>query len=483
MAKVYLALNGDNVGSKISETIMSNNPEEVRKVSANFNQAHAEIDQWVEKNGGRVISASGDEAIYEIDDSKINELSRLASNYESKTGHTLTAGVGSDIMEAVKAMVYGKMHDPGQIIQYDEEIDEAISPKEEAQAEEIAEDLDEGDMEEEDDSEELPEDDMEEDDMEDLPEDEMEEEDMEELPEEDMEEDDMEDLPEDEMEEEDDSEELPEDDSEELPEDDMEELPEEDMEEEDDSEDLPEEDMEEEDDSEGLPEEDMEEGEGTDEESGEDEDAVVMPKNKFINEHKKLVDTLRSPEHEDDLKEAEDQEKELEEVQGRDSDADMSEDEDMEESSDIDGEDEVSEEEVEPSSDEEMEDNEAPENMEDQNQSPLPHPYMLHSEEPEEGQDEEMEGEEQSAQSNQELKQRVMQTLMSFKQNKDKIEMMKESDPEMYRNTIDMLNRMIEMARQLQASPDAEMMEQAQQQPPMPMQEEAPEVKKPLGGM
>lgn len=449
MAKVYLAVNGDKVGSKISETIMSNDPEAVREMSAKFNQSHAEIDQWVEKNGGRVISASGDEALYEIEDSKLSEVERLMSNYESKTGHTMTAGVGNDLMEAVKAMVYGKMHDPGQLIQYDAEVDEAISPKEEAQAEEIA-----GDMGEEEDSS---------DEMEEMSDDGM------------IQESDMESQ---EMDEEDD-----------LPEDDMEETEEmsDDMENSEEN-DLSEDDMSEEDEMEEMPE---------DEES--EEDTVTMPKDDFVDEHEDLVDTLESPEHEDDMEEAEEQEDELEEVEGQEGDVDMSEEdgemgnmEEMQEDDMEDGEQEIpelSDEDVEMQEDDmqDMEE-ESPEDMEEEGQD-SPVLDMVHANMEEE--QPEMEGmPEEGEQDSQALKQKVMQTLMSFKQNKQKIEMMKEADPEMYQSTIEMLNRMIEMAKQLGANPemqemqpemDGEMEEQVEEEQDPSM--EGSEIKKPMGGM
>jgi len=138
MSKVYCAVNGDQVGAKIAEKIKSNDPESVRQASADFNAAHAEMDRWVESVGGRVISASGDEAIYELDDSQLGQMESLIDKYSSKTGHTLTVGVGADMLQSVKAMTYGKMHDPGQIIEYDQEVENGLAPQEEAEAEQIA---------------------------------------------------------------------------------------------------------------------------------------------------------------------------------------------------------------------------------------------------------------------------------------------------------------------------------------------------------
>lgn len=138
MAKVYVSINGDSVGAKIADAIQSNDPEAVRQTSADFNAAHAEIDKWVEAAGGRVISASGDEAIYELEDTQVGQIESLMDKYQAKTGHTLTAGIGPDMLSSVKAMTYGKMHDPGQMIEYDQEVENGLAPQEEAEAEQIA---------------------------------------------------------------------------------------------------------------------------------------------------------------------------------------------------------------------------------------------------------------------------------------------------------------------------------------------------------
>lgn len=412
MAKIYLAVNGDQVGGKISEAIQSNDPEQVRQMSASFNQAHAEIDQWVEKNGGRVISASGDEAIYELEESKMPEMERLMSNYESATGHTLTVGAGDDMLQAVKAMVYGKMHDAGQIIQYDEEVESAITPQQEQEAEEIAdetgEEIEEGvDFEEGDEGQEDSQ-----------------------FADENGEEMEM---------------------GQEQPE------------------------MSEED--EELEDEELEDEEG--------QDTVEMPKDKFVEEHENLVDTLRSPEHEDDLEEADEQEQELDEYTDED-DQDLEQEgvefndsETPEEDQEIpeeEGFEEMSEEDDMGEQSPEMSEEDDMENEEESSPSPISDMVHANSE-----MDQEEPTQEGAQQGSSELKQRVMDTLMSFKANKEKIQVLQQADPEMYQNVIDMLNSMISMAKELQVSPEKEIAAQEGMDEIPDLEEQ--EIKKPMGRM
>jgi topoisomerase-4 subunit A len=97
---------------------------------------------------------------------------------------------------------------------------------------------------------------------------------------------------------------------------------------------------------------------GTEVESEDGEEVVKMPKDKFIKEHKKLVDTLESPEHDDDLDEAAEQQSELENIQGEEDseEPEMAEDEYEDEYEDEDESEDESEDEYEDESeDEDME--------------------------------------------------------------------------------------------------------------------------------
>jgi hypothetical protein len=426
MAKIYLSINGDKVGSKISEAVKTNDPEQVREASFKFNNAHLSIDKWVESSGGRIISASGDEGVYEIEDSKLGELEGIVQNYQNQTGHTLSAGVGPSMLESVKAMIYSKMHDPGQIIEYDSEVESAISPQEESEAEEMA--GEESEMETSEDDEELESDELGEDEESEF--DTGEDDEAQPMGDEDLEED----------------EELEEDDEFEEDEDPSAEM----------------------------------------EESDEDEESVTIPKDEFVDEHEDLIDTLESPEHEDDLEEADDQQAELDEVEGEESDelsgetGQLEDEDDLEAQPEMEGdleggeselpelsEDDLASPEDDMEMEDEFEDEDMDEESEDGEESPILDMVHANAEEPmdEMGEEEPMDESdmmtpdeampmEDESEGDPQLKQRVIDTLMNFKQNKDKIQAMQQTDPQTYQSVMDMINSMIEMAKELSIDPE-----------------------------
>ena len=66
MNAVFLAVNGDDVGSTIGNAIATDNHTELSSVSGSIKDSHGKIEEWAKSVGGRVVTSSGDEAILQI---------------------------------------------------------------------------------------------------------------------------------------------------------------------------------------------------------------------------------------------------------------------------------------------------------------------------------------------------------------------------------------------------------------------------------
>lgn len=121
---MFISCNGDDVGQTVGSTIAQDDAEGLSTLSSNLNNAQAGIGDWIAQQGGKVISNSGDDGIYELQN--IEGLEALMQQYSSNTGHTLTIGIGETISQAVKAMMYGKLNGKNQITQFSEEIENLL---------------------------------------------------------------------------------------------------------------------------------------------------------------------------------------------------------------------------------------------------------------------------------------------------------------------------------------------------------------------
>jgi len=131
METVFLAINGDNVGDSIGQAVASDNTEELSRISGSVKDSHSKIDEWVKSVGGRIVATSGDEGVYQLPSDALQELESIRSQYSATSGHTLTAGVGSSISEASKALLYGKYNDKDQVVHYEPSIEDYINQDEE----------------------------------------------------------------------------------------------------------------------------------------------------------------------------------------------------------------------------------------------------------------------------------------------------------------------------------------------------------------
>lgn len=127
MANIYVALNGDDVGSKIGEAIASDDHEGLASASSAIESAHGNIDQWVESIGGKKITRSGDEGIYLIPEESLSDLESIKGSYKEQSGHGLTIGVGNSMSEASKALIYGKLNGKDQVVHYEPSIEDYLS--------------------------------------------------------------------------------------------------------------------------------------------------------------------------------------------------------------------------------------------------------------------------------------------------------------------------------------------------------------------
>jgi hypothetical protein len=127
MANIYIALNGDDVGSRIGEAIANDDHEGLASASSAIEGAHGNIDQWVESVGGKKVTRSGDEGIYLVPEEALGDLESIKGAYKEQSGHGLTVGVGHSMSEASKALIYGKLNGKDQVVHYDPMIEDYLS--------------------------------------------------------------------------------------------------------------------------------------------------------------------------------------------------------------------------------------------------------------------------------------------------------------------------------------------------------------------
>jgi hypothetical protein len=120
---LFMAYDGDNAGRLVGQAILADDPQSLHEASSRIEHGHEIVRDWVQAQGGQVISGGGDEGTFVIPAQAINDIETLRKDYQYATDLTMTVGVGKSLSEAGKALMVGKFRGKDQVCQYDESIE------------------------------------------------------------------------------------------------------------------------------------------------------------------------------------------------------------------------------------------------------------------------------------------------------------------------------------------------------------------------
>ena len=117
----YYAFDGDSIGRRHAAALLSDNVEDIHNISAQITDANEMVRDFVESNGGQMISFGGDEGVFSAPPEFVDLLEGLRKDYEYLIGATLSIGYGTKPSEAGKALLEAKETGKDKIVQYSEQ--------------------------------------------------------------------------------------------------------------------------------------------------------------------------------------------------------------------------------------------------------------------------------------------------------------------------------------------------------------------------
>jgi hypothetical protein len=119
-AQLFYAFDGDSIGRRHAEAILSDDVDNISNVSSEITHANEMVRDFVESHGGQMISFGGDEGVFSAPAEFVDLLEQLRKDYQYMVGATLSIGYGSKPSEAAKALLAAKERGKDQVVQYDE---------------------------------------------------------------------------------------------------------------------------------------------------------------------------------------------------------------------------------------------------------------------------------------------------------------------------------------------------------------------------
>lgn len=123
---VYISIDGDGIGQKVGRASLANDVEDISRISQSIDRGNEIWKSWTLSTGGRVISMGGDECRMEIPADHLDDLPDLRNQYAETVGATVSVGVGMDVSEADRALLYAKVSGKDRIVLFDDTVAKAI---------------------------------------------------------------------------------------------------------------------------------------------------------------------------------------------------------------------------------------------------------------------------------------------------------------------------------------------------------------------
>lgn len=123
MNKVFLAVDGDDVGNYIEYHILRNEIEELHKFSARYNTAIEWMQDELVRRYGAIIALSGGDTILAMiycgeGVLNLHEIEDMRAIFAAKAGGTISVGIGETPREAHIALKYAKVSGKNMLCQF-----------------------------------------------------------------------------------------------------------------------------------------------------------------------------------------------------------------------------------------------------------------------------------------------------------------------------------------------------------------------------
>lgn len=110
--KVYISLDGDNIGSGIGKYSLKDNIIEAKHLEKSLQNAYKSILNLLERKKNpefQFILHGGDDLVFTYSSAGLNDIEYIRNLFKDLTGFSATVGIGNSIADSVKALLFGKL--------------------------------------------------------------------------------------------------------------------------------------------------------------------------------------------------------------------------------------------------------------------------------------------------------------------------------------------------------------------------------------
>jgi hypothetical protein len=121
-----LTYDADGAGRQCGKAIIANDEKALHNISAKIDLGHEIVNEWVVANGGKRISGGGDEGSFKLPIEATEKVEELRKKYFKSTGLTISVGIGKDLSEAGRSLLYAKATGKDKVVWYSSQVEYGI---------------------------------------------------------------------------------------------------------------------------------------------------------------------------------------------------------------------------------------------------------------------------------------------------------------------------------------------------------------------
>lgn len=132
MNRLYIGFDGDSIGQKIGQAILKDNAQELHDYSKKIEAGNTMFKNWALSKGATVLSCDGDQGLFMLDMSNLNEdelmreLEEVRHKYRDIVGASATVGVGLSLSQSGKSLMAGKLLGKDILVVYDDHVEQVL---------------------------------------------------------------------------------------------------------------------------------------------------------------------------------------------------------------------------------------------------------------------------------------------------------------------------------------------------------------------
>jgi hypothetical protein len=127
MNRLFISLDGDNAGRHIGEAVLMDDVQKLHDTSKKIEAGNRAVEDMILSLGGQIVTSGGDELTAILDPKYESKIEEIRRKYEEASGFPASLGFGNTLSQAGKALIAAKLTGKNKSLKYNNSVEDIIN--------------------------------------------------------------------------------------------------------------------------------------------------------------------------------------------------------------------------------------------------------------------------------------------------------------------------------------------------------------------